>query len=642
MTAPRKPTMPAALDTERSVLGAILLTNQIPKTVSEDLFFNPDTALIFRLMQAQAARGFGVDMVSMIPVAQKELAHDAFMAFIALPGLVPSVDALPFWVRQLHQKREERRLHQWARKVEEAVKAGDYEKLLALQGRASRQSGSVEGVPRIQINDRDAQSVIEDCWEVFQSQAIPTLFQQGGRLVRCTDVDHGKVIAEVPDKTLRAMLGKRAHFVRVFDRKEGRVEEHAGPAPTWVSESMVALPRQDLPFLESIVAAPFFSPDGQLVTEAGYHAESRCWLEEHGCKVEDVSLEDARAVLADWLTDFCFEEGFDRTNAIALALLPFVRRMIQGPTPGHLIEASTPGSGKGLLAKILVLPFLNTAPNATPFADGEDERRKSLMAALIAGRAVTLIDNLKGKVDSPVLEGVLTSDVWQDRLLGVTGTAYAANKTAWVFTGNNADLSLDMARRCLRIRLDQGVERPYEQSRAYVHADIEEWTRENRGRIISALVALVRNWIESAKPKPDKLLGSFESWSRVVGGILVAAGFDGWLAGRDSLIQSADRQGDQLKHFVAAWVDEIGDTAAYTPTLVGLAEKHGLLLGTLGDGTERSKQTRLGAFLGKARGRVFGVGEGASFETWRIPEQSRDRGGAHWRLELVSSCKDVL
>lgn len=641
MAAPRKPTMPAALDTEKSVLGAILLTNKIPKDVTEDLFFNPDTARLFRLMQAQSARGFGVDLVSMIPVAQKELDHDAFMAFIALPGLVPSVDALSFWIRQLQAKREERRLHQWGRQVEEALKASDYEKLMSLQGRMSRKAGGVEGQPRIQINDRDAHSVTEDCWEVFERQPTPTLFQQGGRLVRLAETEHGRVIRLVPAVTLRAMLNKEACFVRVFDRKEGRVEEHAGPCPTWVSEGMEALPRTDLCALESVVTAPFFSPERDLVVEPGYHRESRCWLEDHGCVVADIPLEDAKAILEDWLVDFKFEQGFDRTNAIALALLPFVRQMIQGPTPGHLIEASTPGSGKGLLAKILLLPSLGKPPHATPFAEAEEERRKNLMAALIEGRPVTLIDNLKGKVDSAVLEGMLTSDMWQDRLLGVTGTAYAPNKTTWVFTGNNADLSLDMARRCLRIRLDQGVERPYEQKRQFAHPDIEDWTKEHRGKIISALVCLVRHWIEQGMPRPEKLLGSFESWSRVVGGILVAAGYEGWLDGRDSLIQNADRQGDQLKHFVELWMQEYGKAKAYTVDLVKIAVDNGLLSGTVGDGGPRSQQTRLGSFLGKARGRVFDV-ESVNKKpmTVRIPDQKRDRDGSYWELDV--SARDTL
>jgi hypothetical protein len=636
MAAPRKPAMPAALDTEKSVLGAILLISKIPKEVTEDLFFNPDTAHIFRLMQGQSSRGLGVDLVSMIPAAQKELDHDAFMAFIALPGLVPSVDALPFWVKQLQQKREERRLHLWARQVGEAIAAGDYEKLLVLQGRERQGHGVIEGQPRVQINDREAQAVIEECWEIFQRQPVPVLFQQGGRLVRCSDVNHGRVICEVSPMTLRAMLGRSACFVRVYDRKDRRVEEHAGPAPTWVSEGMTSLPRQDLPILESVVATPFFAPDGRLVTEPGYHADGRCWLEEHGCEVVSMGVEAAKEVLRDWLVDFCFEERFDYTNAVALILLPFVRRMVSGPTPGHLIEASTPGSGKGLLAKILFLPFLNAPPDATPFAEAEEERRKSLMAALVAGRPVTLLDNLKGKVDSPVLEGILTSDVWRDRLLGVTGTVYAANKTTWVFTGNNADLSLDMARRCLRIRLDQRVERPYEASREYAHPDIEEWTRDNRGRIISAVVSLVQHWIEVGRPKPDKLLGSFEGWSRVVGGILQAAGYPGWLEGRESMIQNADRQGDQLKHFVEVWTERAlrSGNSLRTAELVGLAEDHGLLSGTLGDGSERSKQTRLGAFLARARGRVFSVTVDNDRYNCRIPEQQRDRNGSYWVLDM--------
>lgn len=39
-------------------------------------------------------------------------------------------------------------------------------------------------------------------------------------------------------------------------------------------------------------------------------------------------------------------------------LNPFVRDLIDGPTPLHLIEAPVAGTGKGLLASIAMLPAL--------------------------------------------------------------------------------------------------------------------------------------------------------------------------------------------------------------------------------------------------------------------------------------------
>lgn len=486
------------------------------------------------------------------------------------------------------------------------------------------------GLPHIQINGRPAREIVEECWELFTCQRVPTLFQQEGRLVRIVDSDWGKVIRGVDTQILRAMLNQRAAFVKVYDRKDGRVEEHAGAAPAWVSEDMVSLPLAKIKPLESVLRAPFVGRDGVVVTEPGYHEGARCWLESHGLTIDAMTVEVARGVIDEWLIDFKFAEDHDRANAVALFLLPFVRRYIKGPTPGHVIEASTPGSGKSLLATMLLLPSLGETLKASPFSEAEEERRKGLMSSLIEGRAAVLFDNIKGKVDSPSLEGILTSEVWQDRVLGTTANVHAVNRAAWVFTSNNAEMSLDMARRCIRVRLDQGVERPYDREPGdFIHGNIEKYTRDNRGRLVSAAISLIRAW--QANPgAPVKALGSFEDWSRVIGGILQVAGYKGWLQGRDEMIRLADRQGDQLREFVQVWAKKYGraEKPPHTPALVALAEDSGLLIGTIGDGGQKSKETRLGGFLRKARGRVFAFEDG----TWRIAEPGRDERGTTWPL----------
>ena len=493
------------------------------------------------------------------------------------------------------------------------------------------------GMPHIQINARSAKAVIEECWALFEGKRVPLLFRQDGRLVECLETEHGRKIQGVSATVLRAMLGEQACFVKVFERKDGRSEEHAGAAPTWIPEGMEARPRQSLPVLESVVSAPFFGEDGVLVDKPGYHPQARCWLEQHGVKVESMGLGEAKKVIDDWLVDFSFAEESDRINAVALFLLPFVRRLVKGPTPGHLVEASTAGSGKGLLTKILLLPSLGKPPEATAFSDSEDERRKAILAALLGGRPVLMIDNLKGKVDSPALEGVLTATMWQDRQLGSSSTRYVANKATWVLTGNNAELSLDMARRCLRIRLDQGVERPYEQDvKKFRHPDIERYTLDNRSKLVSAAVAMVRAW-QASPVEGVKTLGSFESWSEVVGGILQRAGYPGWLENRDVLFRLADRQGDQMRTFVGEWAKKYAGAPKPPSTgmLVALAEEHDLFAGTLGDGSERSKATRFGAMLSKARGRVFSFVVGREVTNWKIPESIRGEGGTTWELIKV-------
>jgi hypothetical protein len=51
--------------------------------------------------------------------------------------------------------------------------------------------------------------------------------------------------------------------------------------------------------------------------------------------------------------DFPFVSDSDRAHWLAALLLPFVRRMINGPTPLHFVEAPCNGAGKSLLCDII-------------------------------------------------------------------------------------------------------------------------------------------------------------------------------------------------------------------------------------------------------------------------------------------------
>ncbi len=66
--------------------------------------------------------------------------------------------------------------------------------------------------------------------------------------------------------------------------------------------------------------------------------------------------------IGDLLGDFPFVDEADKANVLALYLLPFARELIDGPTPLHLIEKPSPGSGASLLLDALGLLVGGTPP----------------------------------------------------------------------------------------------------------------------------------------------------------------------------------------------------------------------------------------------------------------------------------------
>jgi hypothetical protein len=340
-------------------------------------------------------------------------------------------------------------------------------------------------------------------------------------------------------------------------------------------------------------------------------------------------IRTARDLLCDeMLVDFPFTDRSDRAHAVAAIFLPFVRRMIEGPTPLHLIEAPSVGSGKGLLANVVAIVTTGESCESRTLPEDDDEIRKMITAELLKARPIVLLDNAdeRKKLHSPSLASVLTAVRWTDRLLGVSNMASLANEGLWMMTANNPNLDLELTRRCIRVRIDPRLDRPWQRTE-FRHPDLVRWVKANRSPLVHAILTLVLGWIATGRPVDEKRLGSFEGWSELVGGILGVAGIEGFLANLDQLYDQADQDGQKWREFTAAWWDAFRDAEKQVSELNGFCEQHGLMLEARGSGQPRSQQVRLGNALSRCRDRLFG-----SLRVVKVEEDSKHKGGSYYRL----------
>lgn len=204
---------------------------------------------------------------------------------------------------------------------------------------------------------------------------------------------------------LKGVLDRTADFVKLEERVEKgedgskSVVEEVKPArpPADLAPDLLArVDRLPLPSLRILATSPLFSEGGELVCEEGYHAESGIYLASRGLEnvCDDVSTSSALALLRELLCDFPFtgEAGFAHT--LAALLLPFVRPMIDGPTPLHLIEAPTRGTGKGLLSEVIAHVSLGHAAGVMVQPKDGDEFEKRVTSTLLEGARIILLDNV--------------------------------------------------------------------------------------------------------------------------------------------------------------------------------------------------------------------------------------------------------
>jgi len=137
----------------------------------------------------------------------------------------------------------------------------------------------------------------------------------------------------------------------------------------------------------------------------------------------------------------------------------------------------------------------------------------------------------------------------------------APQRATWVVTGNNIQLGGDIPRRCFWIRLDAKTSRPYLRD-GFKHPNLESYVKDNRGALLAALLTLARAWHCAGSPRAAvKPLGSFEQWTRIIGGVLEHAGVTGFLANANELYEQADDDAAQWEVFLRACCEVFGDAA---------------------------------------------------------------------------------
>lgn len=394
------------------------------------------------------------------------------------------------------------------------------------------------------------------CWQAIgQQNKPPVLFNYGSTMIRTRyDFEDDSLILD--PVTVDVMRHELSHMA------EWRKEKNAiTKPPIWIVKDVMASRSIPLPRLNRVVTVPVFAPDGTLQTTVGYNQISGViYAPPKGYQslavpttITSHHLDEAKDIIEESIQDFPFASGADKCNAIALFLLPFVRDMIDGPTPLHLIEASMPGSGKGLLALSLLHPGLGKIAGA-PQPRDDEELRKFITSELIACKPIIYLDNISRLIDSGAFAAALTLETWSDRILGSSATANVKIKSIWLATGNNVTISTEIARRTIRIRLTPQTDRP-EEREDFLHEDQIEWIAQNRPKLVWAAHILCQFAIQQKLPRPKiRNVGSFERWSRLLGSILECAGYSDFLGNYRALQDGSDIERTALSLFcMTAW-----------------------------------------------------------------------------------------
>jgi len=530
----------------------------------------------------------------------------------------------------------------------------------------SLQQEDGESILRIEVTGK---AMREITWEALQalrrSNDPPSLFVRSGSLTRviCDEAGRPKIDPIYVD-SLKGILDRAANFVTRKTEKDadGNKVDIYVPArpPTDVVTDILSLGSWEFPALKGVINVPVILDDGMIVDNPGYEPRSRFYyVPAPGLEIPSVpespSQEDVNSavnLLQEVFHDFPFDSQESKANVLALLITAVLRPLISGKVPLALIDKPQAGTGATLIASIISLIATGQIGGMMPMPDDDEEMRKKITSRLLAGDGLIIIDNLEGMLRSPSLAIILTTGIWNDRILGQTKTVNFEVCVTWLATGNNIRLGGDMARRCYPVRMDAQRAQPWERT-GFKHPQIERWVMSERGRILAAIYTLTRAWIHAGKPAPHGIaaLGSFERWRDFVGGILEVAGIPGFLGNLEKMYAETDVDTPQWTLFLETLYSINGDatfTSADIETVLESENNHTLsgtgcsrcLTDVLPDRiadawSNRKSFTRiLGNALAKQKDRQFPNG-------LKITKGGGRAGAIYWRIQRVGESSNL-
>lgn len=446
------------------------------------------------------------------------------------------------------------------------------------------------------------------------------------QLAKVADEATGAILGEVFTRNgvlCEVIAGDRAGRTFISDLETARIQDLMSRARKWTRRDEKGLVEQAAPIaiaqilhsrrahagvrvLEAITTSPVFLAGGEILSERGYNAQARLFLEPSVTVhvPDEPTIDQARhaaLVLTDLVSEYDFATPADRSAWLAGVLSPLVKSATENaPAPLFLITASSAGVGKTMLAQLASLIVTGAETGVTTYNPREaGEWSKKLTSLVKGGQPVGVFDNLDGSIGDEGLDRLLTATTWAERILGASEAPPLPVVTTWWGSGNNTEPIRDTVRRVLPIRIETDSERP--QERTFNRSNLKAYCLEYRSTYLGAALTILRAFHCAGRPAQQiPTWGSFEAWSDLVRGALVWAGCADPFATQQRAARTSNEPENEAHDF---WLDVVGNCDGVTANVVATAnlKDASTALGLRETITGHSLKKLIGRFIDRPR-----------------------------------------
>ncbi len=369
--------------------------------------------------------------------------------------------------------------------------------------------------------------------DVFVRRGLE-IFRQDKRLVRVSKIEE----TIVKDGVIRRAgmvelapvtgiwLADKASELATFAVESQKGLRRVAPTRDHMAALLEITDESRFPLIKGLALTPTLGCD-----RPGYDDESQLYLAYPEGLFPSAPMKPAReeAILAlgrllHPLRGFPFVNPAARSVALSAMISAVVRGEMR-TCPLHGFDAPAAGTGKTKLALMAGLLALGVEPPSVTFGEEAEENQKQLSSLLMTGCSAILLDNVDVPLKGAFLNGILTKDGFDTRILGLSKMVKLNTRTLLMATGNNLRCLGDMARRAVVCRMDAKMANPEE--RQFDFDPVAEVCASRLQLVIDALTVL-RAYIAAGRPTRLSAYGSFDDWDLVRGALV-------WLGEPDPL-----------------------------------------------------------------------------------------------------------
>lgn len=362
-------------------------------------------------------------------------------------------------------------------------------------------------------------SITESAEDIFSRIAgTHTLFYRAGRVQEIEALRDGtRVFSILTSVQFRSRLEAYGKLVAWRSGQDNERVLKPTTCPEETADALLAsLPaRERLPNIITLSACPVLaSKNGKpVIAGPGWHDVGGGLFVSGGETPPEVPLPEAVCELKECLADFDFTTEGDHSRAIAALIAPALKfgSWLSNTLPVDVAEADASQSGKTYRQNVVAAIYRETPNVVVQRIGGVGGLDESLSQKLIDGRPFILLDNLRGKLDSPQFESILTARGLMPARVPHRGEV-KVDPSGLVFqiTSNSLEVTRDLANRASIIRIKKRPENY--QFRKYGHNDLLGHIMANQPRYLGCVFAVIQEWVRQGRPRTTETRHNFREW----------------------------------------------------------------------------------------------------------------------------------